>query len=249
MTETEEVDVEQTAEQTTRKIEKRPGPKWESASKDRIKAALKKYSKALTGLIEMDANEADTRLFITDFLFDALGYDKYTDLCTEYRVKNEYVDYGIRIDKDLIALVEVKRMNTKLGAKHLRQAQSYAVNEGVEWIILTNGAQWQVYHLTGGLPVITDLVLAVDLAGDGSVSQKANQMYFLSREAMKRGKMGELWHTKRATSPKSLSSILLSDPVVAALRKELKRVTGYSVDLIEVRRLIKDTCIREECLC
>ncbi len=28
------------------------------------------------------------------------------------------------------------------------------VNEGIEWLILTNGVVWQVYHLTGGLPVV-----------------------------------------------------------------------------------------------
>jgi predicted type IV restriction endonuclease len=47
----------------------------------------------------------------------------------------------------------VKRCTTKLGAKHLRQVEMYAVNEGVEWMILTNGQVWQVWHLTAGLPV------------------------------------------------------------------------------------------------
>jgi hypothetical protein len=40
---------------------------------------------------------------------------------------------------------------TKLSTRHLRQVEMYAVNEGVEWIILTNGSVWQVYHITGGL--------------------------------------------------------------------------------------------------
>jgi hypothetical protein len=153
---------------------KRGMPRWENSSRERVKAGIKKYSKALLDLRDRDANEADTRLFITDFLCDALGYDKYCELSTEYRVKGEYVDYGIRLDNDMTAFIEVKRLNTKLGPKHLRQVQSYAVNEGVEWIFLTNGAQWQVYHLSGGLPLVTDLALDVDLLSEDHIGRKGS---------------------------------------------------------------------------
>lgn len=223
-------------------------PKWETDTRDRIKAAIKKYGKALGSLAELDSNEADTRLFVTDFLCDALGYDKYTELSTEYRVKNEYVDYGIRIEKEMVAFVEVKRINTKLGAKHLRQAQSYAVNEGVEWIVLTNGAQWQIYHLSDRTPIVTDLVLSIDLMSDDTTSHKAGDMFYLAREAMKRGKHEELWQAKRATSPKSLGAILRSQPVLATVRKELKKATGYSIDLDELSRLIDETCLAPDCV-
>jgi hypothetical protein len=98
-----------------------------------------------------------------DFLCDGLGYDKYEDLTTEYQVKGEYADYGIRIAKQLVAFIEVKRCTTKLSAKHLRQVEMYAVNEGVEWMILTNGQVWQAWHLTAGLPVELTMALEVDL--------------------------------------------------------------------------------------
>jgi hypothetical protein len=48
----------------------------------------------------------------------------------------------------------------------------YAVNEGVEWMILTNGQVWQVWHLTAGLPVVLDIALEVDILGDGGPAQK-----------------------------------------------------------------------------
>lgn len=243
----EVIPTSETKEQSPQTTTKRSAPKWESDVRDRIRAAIKKFSKPLSNMLELDVNEADTRLFVTDFLCDALGYDKYTELSTEYRVKNEYVDYGIRVDKEMLAFVEVKRINTKLGAKHLRQAQSYAVNEGVEWIILTNGAQWQVYHLSGGLPIITDLALDVDLMSDDSITHKVNQIFYLTRDSMKRGKLEELWQAKRATSPKSLALVLLSDGVVAAIRKELKKATGYNVDEEEISRLLKDTCMLPQC--
>jgi hypothetical protein len=59
--------------------------------------------------VTRDANEGDTRLLVTDMLCEGFGFDKYTELTTEYRVKGEFADYGIRLDKDLIAFLEVKR--------------------------------------------------------------------------------------------------------------------------------------------
>ncbi|HEX8845962.1 MAG TPA: hypothetical protein VF791_15025 [Pyrinomonadaceae bacterium] len=119
----------------------RSAPKWETDARERLKAAIKKFSKPLNDLVERDANEGDTRLLVTDFLCEGLGFDKYSELTTEYRVKGEFADFGIRIEKDMIAFIEIKRVNTKLGSKHLRQVESYAVNEGVEWMMLSNGVE------------------------------------------------------------------------------------------------------------
>src|ERR1041384_5214372 len=167
-------------------------PKWELATRERMKAAIKKFSKPLTDLVARDANEGDTRLLVTDMLCEGFGLDKYTELTTEYRVKGEFADYGIRLDKELIAFLEVKRVTTKLAAKHLRQVETYAVNEGVEWVILTSGVVWQVYYITGGLPIVVDLALDVDLFGEETSAQKANQLYYLTKESLKRRQLDTL---------------------------------------------------------
>ncbi|SEP52119.1 type I restriction enzyme HsdR N-terminal domain-containing protein, partial [Amycolatopsis saalfeldensis] len=140
-------------------VEPRPLPKWETAARERARTAVRRFSRPLADLVERDANEGDTRLLVTDFLCEGLGFDKYEDLTTEYQVKGEFADYGVRIDRQMVAFIEVKRCTQKLGIRQLRQVQMYAVNEGVEWMILTNGQVWQVWHLTGGLPVAVDLAL------------------------------------------------------------------------------------------
>lgn len=62
-----------------------------------------------------------------------------------------------------MAFIKVKRVATNLPTRHLRQVETYAVNEGAECIILTNGSVWQVYHVRVGLPVAINLALEVDL--------------------------------------------------------------------------------------
>jgi hypothetical protein len=50
-------------------------------------------------------------------------------------------------------------------------------SQGQSWVILTNGAVWQVYHLTGGLPVVIDLALEVNLLGDLVRTQRETTSY------------------------------------------------------------------------
>lgn len=225
----------------------RAAPKWETDGRERLKAAIRKFSKPLADLVSRDANEGDTRLLVTDLLCEGLGYDKYADLTTEYQVKGEFADYGVRIDKQFIAFIEVKRVTTKLDARHLRQVEMYAVNEGVEWIILTNGVNWKVYHLTAGLPVAIDLALDVNLLGEETLQHKTNELFYISKDSLKRRQIDELWKAKRATSPKSLAQVIASPNVVSAIQKELRRQTGHAVGTAEVEGLLRSTVLRPEC--
>lgn len=225
----------------------RSAPRWETDARDAIATALRRYAKPLGDLVARDANEGDTRLFVTDFLCDALGFDKYEDLTTEYQVKGEYADYGVRIDKQLVAFIEVKRCTTKLGEKHLRQVQSYAVNEGVEWLMLTNGQVWQVWHLTGGLPVAMDLVIDVDLLRPDGSAAKVEGLFHITKSALKRQTIASVWQTKKATSPGSIARAVLSAPVLDAIRKEVRRQTDHNPTVAEIEQVLRTGVLRSDC--
>jgi predicted type IV restriction endonuclease len=226
----------------------RSAPKWETEARDRVRTAVRRYSKPLTALMARDANEGDTRLLVTDFLCEGLGYDKYEDLTTEYLVKGEFADYGVRIDKQLVAFIEVKRCSQKLGLRHLRQVQMYAVNEGVEWMILTNGQVWQVYHMTGGLPVVVDLALEVDLLGEDPLAAKADALFYLSKDAFKRRLIDELWKARAATSPRALAQVVLSEVVLEAIRKEVRRQSSHNAEAKDLARILRENVLRPESL-
>ena len=213
--------------------------KWETDAREQVAAAVKKFAKPLQNLLDRDANEGDTRLVVTDLLCEGLGYDKFRDLTTEYMVKQDFADYGVRIDKQLVGFIEVKRISQKLNERHLRQVQMYAVNEGVEWMILTNGQVWRAYHLTGGLPVRVDMAFEVDLLGPEPVAEKAEKLFYLHREALKRRRIDDLWKHRAATSPEALLDILLSDTVLDAIRKEVKRNTGISTTVQDLATVLR----------
>ncbi len=225
-------------------------PRWETEARDRLRSIVRRVSKPLSDLVTRDANEGDTRLVVTDILTDGLGFDKYQDLTTEYLVKGEFADYGLRVDQQLVAFLETKRITTKLNTKHLRQVEMYALNEGVEWVILTNGPHWQVYHIgvMAGAPVLVELALDVDLLGSDTANQKADALFYISKEAFKRHMIDDLWREKVASSPRSLAATILSEPVIEAIRKELRRRTSQQVATAEIQKLLRSTVIRGECL-
>ena len=224
-------------------------PQWESNGKDRLRKIVRRVAKPLTEAISRDANEADTRMLITDILREGLGYSDYGDLSAEHPVRGEFADYGLRIDQQLVAFVEMKRATTKLGLRHLRQVELYAMHEGIEWVVLTNGADWQVYHLTAGMPIVVDLAFNINLVDEKlSPAQKVDKLFYLSKESMKRRQIDELWRLQAATSPRQLGASLLSKPVLVALHREVWRRTRERVDEKELAKLLRDTVLRPDAL-
>lgn len=214
-------------------------PKWELAAIDQVQEAIKRYIQPLEALRARDANEGDTRMVVTDMLCEGLDYDKFKDLTTEYMVKQDFADYGVRIDKQMVAFIEVKRISQKLNERHLRQVLMYAVNEGVEWMVLTNGAVWQAYHLTGGLPVIVDLAFEVDLLGPATLAEKTELMFLLHKEALKRRRIDEIWRHRAATEPGALLDLILSESVLDELRREVRRKTGITTTVAALSEVIR----------
>lgn len=221
-------------------------PQWEERAKASIKAGLRRFAKPLADLVARDANEGDTRLLITDFLCEALGYDKFEDLTTEYAVRYEFADYGVRINKQLTAFIEVKRAAQDLNAKHLRQVETYAVKEGLEWLILTNGQKWQVYHVTAatGRQVQTELLFEVDILGDETPAKKTEKLFLIHREALKKNAIAEEWRRRAATSPTAIADALLSPSVLDAIRKEIRSRTKFNADTADISTVIKQEVIR-----
>jgi predicted type IV restriction endonuclease len=217
-------------------------PKWKSNSKTRVTAGLKKLMKPTLMLKEKDAAEADTRHLVTDILVDVLGYDKYENLTAEFAVKGDWADYGIRIDKQLQAFIEVKRITQKLSASHLKQVESYALKEGVQWAILTNAQVWQAYHVmpVKGQQSEVTLIFEVDILDENlKASLKTDLMFLISKEGLSKGRLSEYLSAQNAVSPKTLRPIFLSDDVLTAIRKEIKKKTKHNVDSKELKLAVK----------
>jgi hypothetical protein len=194
---------------------------------DRAKSHFRRYQRLLASAKIRDVNESDTVVVITDFLAEVLGYDKYSEITTEFSVRSTFCDLAITLDGDLRYLIEVKSAGTDLRDNHLRQAVDYAANQGIEGVILTNGSCWHVHRVHFEQPIRSEQVLTLDLLDEGRrTADIVRDLALLSREATTSGTMEKYWKQKEATSRFVVGQLLLTDGVLRLLRGHIRHLSG-----------------------
>jgi predicted type IV restriction endonuclease len=119
---------------------------YQDKAKDRIKKGLRRMTTIVEKGRTEDFKEADTRKIVSDILCEYLGWDRFDNVTAEQMIGSRFADYVVRTSDEEVFVVEVKQIGLKLKETHLNQARQYAVDEGIDWIILTNGDDWQVYR-------------------------------------------------------------------------------------------------------
>lgn len=127
-------------------------------TQQRIIANMGKYQRILKKAIDQDINESDTAMIITDMLSELFGYEKFSEITSEYSIRGTYCNLAIRIDDKVKLLVECKAVGIELKENYVKQAVDYAANQGIEWVVLTNGALWRIYRLIFAKPKDKELV-------------------------------------------------------------------------------------------
>jgi hypothetical protein len=164
---------------------------------ERIVAGIKKYQPILAAAKARDVGEADTVTIIKDILSDVFGYDKYSEITSEFSIRGTYCDLAIKLDNKLATLIEAKAIGLELKEQHVKQAVDYAANQGIDWVLLTNGVTWRVYHLIFAKPIEQELVLEFDTTNLSSRSEKdIETLFLLCKEGWQKSAIGE-YHTQR----------------------------------------------------
>lgn len=210
---------------------------------DRLSAGIKRYIPILSSAKSRDVNESDTVTIITDMLADVFGFDKYSEITSEYVIRSTYVDLAIKLDGKAQVLIEVKAIGLDLKDTFIKQAVDYGANLGIEWIVLTNGAVWQVYKVSFGKPIGFDLVIQIDFLNLNPKSySNIENLYLLTKEGLGRSVLGD-YHTQRqALSRFFIGAITLSEPVLDVIRRELRKI---SPDVKIDNEQIKDVLVQE----
>jgi len=208
--------------------------------KDRLTMGVKRFIPVLSSAKTRDVNESDTVTIVTDMLAEVFGFDKYSEITSEFVIRGTYVDLAIKIDGKLALLIEVKAIGLDLKEAYVKQSVDYAANQGIEWVVLTNGARWQIYKVTFGKPVNQDLVLEIDFLNTNPKSTSAlENLYLLTKEGIARSVLGD-YHTQRqALSRFFIGAIALSDPVLEVIRRELRKMSpDVKIDTEQIKEVI-----------
>lgn len=215
---------------------------------ERLVAGLKRYQPIFEAARKRDVSESDTAVMIADFLADVLGYAKYTEITTEFAIRGTYCDLAVKIEDKLCFLIEVKAIGVDLKESHVKQAVDYAANKGCDWVMLTNGVVWRVYKIGFGQPITTLLVTEVDLLKHPYRHEVLLDCFAsLSREGWAKERISDYLEQMQATSRYTLAATLQSEPVVAIVRREIKRLfPGVRLDTDYLAKQIREEVLKRE---
>jgi hypothetical protein len=215
---------------------------------ERIVASLKRFQPILSSAKARDVGESDTVTIVTDMLAEVFGYDKYSEITSEHAIRGTYCDLATKIDGQLSMLIEVKAIGLDLKDSHVKQAVDYAANQGTDWVALTNGVAWRVYKITFAKPIDQELVIEIDFLNLNHKSQKdLDSLFLFCKEGWIKSVLGEFHSQRQALSKFFLSAVILSEPILQVVRRELKRLspdTRIEIDEIKAA-LIADVLKRE----
>jgi len=153
---------------------------------------VRELQQRLPELRRHDLKEMQTRTILVSRILTALGWDLNDPREVQEEsptVDGKSVDYALRINNKPVLFVEAKPLGDPLDdVKSVTQVLNYASNNGVDWCVLTNGANWKVYRASErGLPN-DKLMFEVGILpeDDTSISpeQVAELLHRLSKQSM-----------------------------------------------------------------
>ncbi len=194
-----------------------------------VRKPLKKYLPHLLKAQEDNLNEADTVQRLIKLLEEVFGYDPMGEISREAAIKDKFVDVALKIEGTTRLLVEAKSAATVLRDRHIEQAQSYAANANIRWVLLTNGIAWNLYHLTFEEGIEASIAFSVDLK-DGVTDKAADLLCLIHRQSIKKGDLDEYWSHRVALSPASIGRALFTEECLKFIRREIRKREDLLID-------------------
>lgn len=206
---------------------------------DDIKRSVNDFLPELEKALKSNENESGTRLLLDKMLQNILGY-KLEDIRTEQRIEGRRADYVLSVKGVDKIIIEVKKIGMPLKNSQIFQATSYGAYSGIKWVILTNALVWQLYHISTGDKIETDLVFSIDLM-DGLNDQEADYFYLISTYGLlRKGLLDKLWQKMSALCYDNIINAILTDEVITRIRGILIKQVGSNITNDDVRSTIEE---------
>lgn len=213
----------------------------------RIIQQVPRFQKILQNAVDRDVNESDTVTIVTDMLSDLFGFDKYNEITSEQAIRGTYCDLAVKVDGSINYLIEVKAPGIPLKKNHLRQALNYGANEGVTWVVLTNGVQWEVHRLKFEKPISSAKVCEFNFLEISPRSEEdRDYLIILCREGLAKVAIEEFYNRQKTFNRFVVAALIETDPVLSVVRKEIRKLSpGIKISVEDVRQILPDVFKRD----
>jgi len=215
---------------------------------DRLIKEIRSFQRVLTKAKDRDVNESDTVTIITDILSNVFGFDKYTEVTSEQAIHGTYCDLAVKLDGKLRYLIEVKAIGMNLKENHLRQAVNYGANQGIPWVVLTNGIEWEIFKIRFERPISCELVCSFNFIELNPRKQDDHEKVFLlCKEGIATAAIEEFHTHVQSVNRFVIGAIIITEPVLNAVRRELRRTSpGLKVAIDEIEQIIISEVLKRD---
>ena len=183
-------------------------------------------------------------------LAEVFGYDKFLELTSEFAIRGTYCDLAIKVDNKVEFLIEAKAVGLELKEGHLRQSVDYGANQGIQWVILTNGIVWRIYRIRFEQPIAYDLVCSVNFADlDSKDEEQMETLFVICKEGLVKKSRQSFYEKFQTINRFVLGALVLSEEVVNVLRRELRKFSnGVLVTPDEIAMILANEVLKRDVL-
>ena len=210
---------------------------------DFIARKMKPLLPQISSSIANNINESSTRLVLDKIFQDVLGYT-IDEIKTEQKIQGRAADYVLAPNSIDTIVVEAKRAGTQLRQKQIFQATSYAAYSGIQWAILTNLTEWQLYRVSTVDKVDPHLVFSIDLQRGLDDENIYNLLLISKFGLLRKGLIDKVWLKKVCLRTETLIGAILNDDVISKIRTVIVKETGGQITNDEVKRAIETDILK-----
>jgi hypothetical protein len=118
--------------------------------KSRIISGIKKFKNVLEESLRLDINRFNTSTVVIDMVKEILGYDKYSEIISDYDIKNSSCVAAVKKSGRLLFLLDIYPVQVNVMPFPDILLQSYGQYQNMDYVVVTNGIYWKVFRIEWG---------------------------------------------------------------------------------------------------
>ncbi len=207
-----------------------------------------KFQKILNEAFTRQKKEEVIRTIVSDMIAEILGYDKYNDLIFDMIDSEKKRDLVVTLDGKAIYPVEIVSIGSELKEGLLRETKILALDKDLDWAVLTNGIEWQIYRVDPNAALSMELAFQLNfLKMDLRSPDEQYLLYLLSKEGFRKNAIDAYYQRLQIVNPYTVSVLLQADWVAERIAGKLKQLSpNLLIETDEIAEIITTKLLREE---
>ncbi|MDD4154573.1 MAG: restriction endonuclease subunit R, partial [Bacilli bacterium] len=121
-------------------------------------------------------------------------------------------------------------------------------NQGVPWIVLTNGVFWEIHRVRFERPVTSELVCSFNFTELQPRRQEDHdKVFLLCKEGVTTAAIEEFHTHVQSVNRFMIGATIITEPVIGTIRRELKKTSpGLKVTIEEITTIIVSEVLKRD---